>query len=141
MNSFVNFTNNFLKTDFLQNGLIGLSTYILCKMYSIVSATDTFVKSDSTSSSLTLHHHIQSLCLLFFIKFLFFTRSQPFKNYGKCFLFHQKISFRSQDIPVFKFLSTHLFLPVSHCFRGCLKINIKAYDVIDCLNKNLIHFV
>ena len=35
-----------------------------------------------------------------------------------------------------------LFLPVSHCFRGWMKINVKFYDVINCLNKNLItHFV
>ena len=32
--------------------------------------------------------------------------------------------------------------PVSHCFRGSLKINLKVYDVINCLYKNLItHFV
>ena len=30
------------------------------------------------------------------------------------------------------------FLPVSHCLRGCLKINRKVYDVINCLNKYLI---
>ena len=40
-------------------------------------------------------------------------------------------------IPLFPF-----FLPVSHCFRGCSKINLNVYDVINCLNKNLItHFV
>ena len=34
------------------------------------------------------------------------------------------------------------FPPVSHCFRGWSKINLKVYDVINCLNKNLItHFV
>ena len=34
------------------------------------------------------------------------------------------------------------FFPVSHCFWGCSKINLKVYDVINCLNKNLItHFV
>ena len=35
-----------------------------------------------------------------------------------------------------------LFSPVSHCFRGWSKKNLKIYDVINCLNKNLItHFV
>ena len=35
-----------------------------------------------------------------------------------------------------------LFLPVSHCFRAWSKINLKVYDVINCLNKSLItHFV
>ena len=34
------------------------------------------------------------------------------------------------------------FFPVSHCFRGWFKKNLKVYDVINCLNKNLItHFV
>ena len=34
------------------------------------------------------------------------------------------------------------FFPVSHCFRGWFKKNLKVYDVISCLNKNLItHFV
>ena len=33
------------------------------------------------------------------------------------------------------------FFPVSHSFRGWFKKNLKIYDVIDCLNKNLItHF-
>ena len=31
---------------------------------------------------------------------------------------------------------------VSHCFRGCSKKNLKVYDVINCLSKNLMtHFV
>ena len=47
-------------------------------------------------------------------------------------------SFRSWDIQIFVFLSALIFLSVSHCVRGCLKINLKVYDVINCLNKNLI---
>ena len=31
-----------------------------------------------------------------------------------------------------------LFLPVSHCFSAWSKINLKVYDTINCLNKNLI---
>ena len=53
------------------------------------------------------------------------------------FLFHLKSSFRSRDIQMFVFLSSPLFLPVSHCFGGCLKINLKVYDVINCLNMNV----
>ena len=38
--------------------------------------------------------------------------------------------------------SSPLFLLVSHCFRAWSKINLKVYDVNNCLNKNLIiHFV
>ena len=34
------------------------------------------------------------------------------------------------------------FLPFNHCVKGYLKINPKIYDVVNCLNKNLItHFV
>ena len=34
------------------------------------------------------------------------------------------------------------FFPVSHCFRGWFKKNLKVCDVITCLNKDLItHFV
>ena len=47
--SFVNFTNDILKIDFLENGLTDLSTSILCKIYLILFLTGIFVKSDSTS--------------------------------------------------------------------------------------------
>ena len=74
--------------------------------------------------------------------FYFFTKWQPFKNYEKCFLFHWKSSSHSRDIQIFVFRSSPLFLLVSYCFRGWSKINLKAYDIINCLNKNLItHFV
>ena len=83
-----------------------------------------------------------SLCPLFFIKFLFLTKWQPFKNYEKYSLFHLESSFRSWDIQIFLFSSSPLFLPVSHCFSGWLKINLKVYDATNCLNKNLIiHFI
>ena len=45
----------------------------------------------------------------FFIKWLFFTKWQPFKNYEKCFLFHYKNSFCSRDIQIFVFSSAPLF--------------------------------
>ena len=76
-----------------------------------------------------------SLKLAFFIKFLFFTKWSPFINYEKCFSLHLKRFFRSRDIQIFVFPSSLLFLPVSHCFRGCSKMNLKAYDVINCLEK------
>ena len=58
----------------------------------------------------------------------------------------QKLSkiffFRSWDIQIFVFPSSPLFPHVSHCFRGWLQINLKVYQIINCLNKNLItHFV
>ena len=30
------------------------------------------------------------------------------------------------------------FVPVNHCFRESLKINPKVYDVINCLNRQLV---
>ena len=80
----------------------------------------------------------ESLCPLFFNKFLFFTKWQPFKNYGRCFLFHLKSSFCSPDIQIFVFPPSPLFLPVSHCSRAWSKINFKVYDIINCQNNNLI---
>ena len=78
---------------------------------------------------------------LFFMKFLFFTKWQPVKNYEKYFLCHLKSSLRSGDIQIFVFSSSPLFFPANHCFRGWSKKNLKMYDVINCLNKNLTHFV
>ena len=51
--------------------------------------------------------------------------------------FYLKSSFRSLDIQVFVVAASPLFLPVSHCFRGWSKINLKNYDIINCLTKNL----
>ena len=74
--------------------------------------------------------------------FIFSPNDSPSKNMKKCFLFHLKSSFRSRDIQFFVFLSFPLFLPVSHCFRGWSKINLKVRDVINCLNQSWItHFV
>ena len=64
------------------------------------------------------------------------------QNYEKCFLIRLKNSFGSRDIQIFVLLSSALFPPGSHCFRSWSKINIKVYDLFNCLNKNLImHFV
>ena len=82
------------------------------------------------------------MCPLFFINFYFSPNDSPSKTIKKCFLFHLKDSFRSRDIHFFLYLSSPLFLPASHSFRGGSKISLKVYDVINCLNKNLrTHFV
>ena len=48
--------------------------------------------------------------------------------------------FLPPGIQIFIFPSSPLFLPIRHCFRGWLKINL--YDVISCQNKSLItHFL
>ena len=72
-----------------------------------------------------------SLCVLFFIS--------PNDSFSKATknVFHLKISF-SQDIQIFLFLSSLLFLSVSHCFRGWWKGNLKVSGVISCLHENII---
>ena len=82
------------------------------------------------------------MCPLFLSNVYFFSKWKSFENYEKCFLFYQKSSCHSRDIQIFVSLSSPLFLPVGHCFRGWLKINLKFCGVIIYLNKNLIiHFV
>ena len=78
----------------------------------------------------------------FLRKFWFSPNDSLSKKYEWCFLFHLKISFRSRDVQIFVFPFFPLFLSVSHCLRARSKVNIKLYDVINRLNKNLItHFV
>ena len=81
---------------------------------------------------------ILKLVSAIFKEFLFFTKWQAFKNYERCFLFHLKSTLHSQDIRISVFHLPSLFLLVSHCLSAWSKINLKVYDVINCLNKNLI---
>ena len=77
-----------------------------------------------------------------FLLIFIFTLNDSLLKTEKCFLFHLRILFRSQDIQIFVCPSSPLFLPVGHCFRVWSKMNLKVYDVINCLNKNLVtHFV
>ena len=98
-------------------------------------------KNDLIAAQQTLFRRFfLKACVRYFL--LFHQIFLPFENYEKCFLFCLKSSFRSRNIQTFVFPSSPLFLPVSHCFRGWLKLNPKVYDVINYLNKNLItHFV
>ena len=57
------------------------------------------------------------------------------------FISSEKSSFCSRDIQICVCSSSILFLPVSHCFTGWSKKNLKVFDVINSLNKNLTHFV
>ena len=82
------------------------------------------------------------MCLLFFINFLFLMKRKPLKNYEKSFLFHLKSSFHSRGIQIFVFLSSPIFLPISHCLRSWPNINLIVCDIINWLDKSLsTHFV
>ena len=73
--------------------------------------------------------------------FIFLPNDNPLKTRKSDFYFI-KSSFCSQDIQIFVFPSSPLFLSVGHYFRGWLKINLKVDDTINCLKRNLItHFV
>ena len=77
-----------------------------------------------------------------FCQIFIFHQMIALQNYEKCFLFHLKSPVRSRDIQIFILLSSPLFLPVSHCFRGWFEINLKVYDINNCLNMDFItHFV
>ena len=77
-------------------------------------------------------------CVRYFLPNFYFQPNDSPLKHQKCFLFHVKSSFLSRHIQTFVFPSSHLFLSVGHYVRGCLKKNLKVYDVINCLNKNLI---
>ena len=88
-------------------------------------------------------HILDINCVCYFHQFFIFITNDSLSKTMKNILFHLKSSFRSCDIQFFVFLSFSLFIPVTHCFGGWSKINLKVHDVIiNCLNKNSItHFV
>ena len=61
-------------------------------------------------------------CVCYFLSNFYFSPIDSPSKTMKIVLFHLKRSFRFQDIQIFVFLSSPLFLPHSHCLRGWLKI-------------------
>ena len=88
-------------------------------------------------TSIYMIYYIFKACVCYFYSiFFFFTKDIPSKIMRNVFYFIKKALF------VLVFLSFPLFFLVSHCLRDWSKKNLKIYDVINCLNKNLItHFV
>ena len=86
----------------------------------------------------------QFLKLVFaiFIKFLFFHQIIALQRLWEMFFISSKKLFSFSRYSNFYILLSPLFFPVSHCFRGWFKKNLKVCDVMNYLNKNLItHFV
>ena len=80
-------------------------------------------------------------CVCYFYQiFIFSPNDSPSKTMKNAFYFIKKALFDLQIIKFFYFRPSLLFLPVGHCFRGWLKINLKVYDTINCLNKNSVSF-
>ena len=92
--------------------------------------------------SYTYRKYLKLVSAIFLSNFKFLPNDSPLKAMKNVFVFHLKSSFRSWGIQVFVFPSSPCFLPVSHCSRGWSKVNLKVYDIINFLTKNLIiHFV
>ena len=78
-------------------------------------------------------------CVCYFSSnFYFSPNDSPSKTMKS--VFYLRCSFCSRDIQIFVFLSSPLFLPISHWFRGWLKINLNVCDVTNCRNNNLITY-
>ena len=77
-----------------------------------------------------------------FIKFLFFRQMIVLQKLRKMLLISSKKLFSFSRYSNFCISVLSFFPPVGHCFRGWLKINLKVYDIVNCLSKNSItHFV
>ena len=96
--------------------------------FSISGPPKRFVKDKLWYFSLKL------ICAIFYWIFIFH-QMIPFKNYKKCFLSHLKNSFVSWDIQIL-YLFFLSFFPCQQLFGRLVQEQV--YDVINCLNKNLI---
>ena len=78
-------------------------------------------------------------CVRYFLtNFDLSPNDSPSKTMKDVFYFSWKSLF---VLKIFKFFfSSLLFLPVSHCYIAWSKINLKVYDIINCVNKTIIHF-
>ena len=76
---------------------------------------------------------------LFTYVWFFSPRYSPSKSMKNAFYFIWKALF-ILEILKFLYFCLSLFVPVGHCFIGWSKINLKVYDVVNCLNKSLITY-
>ena len=84
--------------------------------------------------------HLKLVSAIFY-QFLFYQMIAVQKLWKMLFISPKKL-FSFSRYSNFLHSSSPLFFPLSHCFRGWFKKNLKVYDVINCLNKNLItHYV
>ena len=84
---------------------------------------------------------ILKLVSAIFYQIFIFNQIIDLQKLWKMFFISSKKLFSLSRYSIFVFPSSPLFLPVSHCLGGWSKINFNVYDVINCLNKNLVtHF-
>ena len=72
----------------------------------------------------TLHQTSKLLSAIFY-QIVVFNQMIALEKLWKCFSVDLKSSFCSRDIQIFVFPTSPLFLPASHCVKGCSKINLK----------------
>ena len=84
-----------------------------------------------------MHFILKAFVHYFLSNLYFLPNDSPSKTMKNVFYFIWKALF---VLNIFNFLYFFplFFFPVSHCFRGWSKKNLKVYDVINCLNMNFI---
>ena len=86
--------------------------------------------------------HQLKACVRYFFSNFYFSPNDILQKLWKMFFISSKKPFSFSRYSSFCISTFPSFLPVSHCFRGWSKINLKVYDVINHLTKNLnTHFV
>ena len=103
------YTSNFFFHIWLEHRNIKLNmlyisfVFIFCFLYPL-KTIGLFCFSTINSAKCNFNF-LKLVSAIFYQIFIFFTKWQPLKNYEKCFLFHLKISFCSQDIKFFVIFS------------------------------------
>ena len=97
--------------------------------------------------SSSLKNSLPSVCLRFlklasaiFHQIFIFHQMIALQKLWKIFFISSKKLFSFSRYSNFCISIFPTFLPASHWFRGCSKVNLTVYDVINCLNKNLITY-
>ena len=90
-------------------------------------------------TTLSLYHTpLLKLVSTIFLKKIIFHYMIALQKLWKMFFISSKKLFSFLRYSNFFIPSSPFFVLVSHCFRAWSKINFKVYDVINCLDKNLI---
>ena len=96
----------------------------------------------SYQENMSLFNQKLKLVSTIFLQVFIFHQIIAFQKPWKMFLISSKRLFSFSRYSSFCIFIFPTFFPVSHCFGGWFKKNLKIYDVIICLDKNLItHFV
>ena len=90
-------------------------------------------------ASICMIYYIFKACVRYFLlNFYFSPNDNPSKTMKNVFYFIKKALFVLNILKFLYFRLLLFFFFVCHCLRGWSKKNLKIYDIINCLNKNLI---